>query len=156
MTVHVPEFPFSRDPLMAEAKHRMRRRRVLAGAVALVLAAAAVGVGIELASRAGPVGAASPTNLTLQVTNGYGYRAVFHLTCHPPSGNLPRPAKACAAIAAQPSLITRPRPFMCWGTVFDLGIAGRMNSRSIHTKVSTCWTPQVALIRKLGLSLPRG
>lgn len=156
MTAHVSQLPLSLNPLMAEAKRRMRRRRVLAGFVA-VLAAGAIAFGIELSSRgANSFGARAPTNLTIKATNGLGGSAVvFRLACHPASGTMRQPAKACAAIAAQPSLITKPKPFMCWGDSFSITIVGRMNGRAVHTQVSTCWTPQMALIRKLGLSLPR-
>jgi hypothetical protein len=42
MTLHVPELPFSLDPLMAEAKRRARQRRVLLGVAAVATVGAAV------------------------------------------------------------------------------------------------------------------
>lgn len=53
------------------------------------------------------------TDAVSATTNQFGGRGVFHLRCDPASGNVPDPVKACAAISAQPSLITkqaRPRP----------------------------------------------
>jgi hypothetical protein len=53
MTLHIPRLPFSVDPLMAEAKRRARRRRLLllgvfAGAVAAVTVALQSGSGPSL------------------------------------------------------------------------------------------------------------
>jgi hypothetical protein len=49
MTEHVPLLPFSLDPLIGEARGRMRRRRFLVAVVAIALVAA--GVGAALAFR---------------------------------------------------------------------------------------------------------
>lgn len=58
MTLRVPRLPFSLDPLIAEAKRRARRRRLL---LALgVAAGGAVAVNFALQSGAGPGGAPSP------------------------------------------------------------------------------------------------
>jgi hypothetical protein len=55
MTLRVPRLPFSLDPLIAEAKRRARRRRLL---LALgVVAGAAVAAPLALQSGAGPGGA---------------------------------------------------------------------------------------------------
>lgn len=141
---------FGLDPLLAEAK----RRPLLAVAVALVLAAGAIAFGVELWSRgSGPVGGAVPANLTLVAANQFGARAVFHLTCDPARGNVPHPDEACAAIAAQPSLVTKPKGFSCFATAWDFTILGRMNGKPVHTKVVSCWTPQMPLINALGLGL---
>src|SRR6266576_1994153 len=154
MTEHVPHLPFSLDPLMAEAKRRARQRRLLASVVALVLAAGAAGFGVELSSQGShPDVGAVPTSLKVVATNQFGGHAVFHLRCDPASGNVPDPVKACAAISAQPSLVTKPKPFLCWATAWRFTILGRMNGRPVHTKVLSCWTPQMALIGKLGLGL---
>jgi hypothetical protein len=59
MTAHVPRFPFSFDPLIAEAKRRMRHRRVLVALIAALLAAAAVG-GVYAVGPLGPGGPAKP------------------------------------------------------------------------------------------------
>jgi hypothetical protein len=54
MTVQVPRLPFALDPLMAEAKRRMRKRRVLIAAVAVLIGGGAAGAGVALTSS-GPV-----------------------------------------------------------------------------------------------------
>jgi hypothetical protein len=58
MTLRVPRLPFSLDPLIAEAKRRARRRRLV---LALIVAAGvAVAVGFALRSGRGPGGTPSP------------------------------------------------------------------------------------------------
>jgi hypothetical protein len=146
MTLATPDLPLTVDPLIAAAKWR-RRRRLRAAGVVLTLAAAVIVLGVELSSRdSSSVGGAWRTNLTLTAANGFGGRAVFHLTCHPAGGDLPHPASACAAIAAEPSLITRPKPFSCWGTWWNFSIIGRMNGRSVDTRISSCPSRQMALV----------
>src|SRR4029077_3430210 len=53
MTLHMPRLPFSLDPLMAEAKRRMRRRRFLAVIAIAVAVGIAVGLTLALRSPAG-------------------------------------------------------------------------------------------------------
>jgi hypothetical protein len=100
-------------------------------------------------------GSAKPaTDLTLLAVNPSVGRAVFHLRCAPARGDLGDPARACAAVAARPQLVTRPKPFVCFGGTFswwDVTIAGRLNGRPVRTHISTCWTPQMAMIRRLGI-----
>lgn len=48
MTEHASRLPFSLDPLIAEAKRRMRRRRLLRVIAAISLAAAGVGAALAL------------------------------------------------------------------------------------------------------------
>jgi hypothetical protein len=50
MTAHVPGLPFSLDPLMAEAKRRMRKRRMLIALLAVLIGAGAAGAGAVLIS----------------------------------------------------------------------------------------------------------
>src|SRR5205807_409060 len=82
-------------------------------------------------------------------------RALFHLTCSPAGGDLPDTSRACAAIGAQPALVTRPKPFVCAGGTFswwDITVSGRFRGRPLRRFFSTCWTPQMATIGRLGLS----
>jgi hypothetical protein len=147
MTLTIPGLPFAADPLIAEAKWR-RRRRLLAAGLALVLAMGSIVLGVEVIPRgAGLVGGASPTNLTLSAVSDFGGRTVFDLTCHPAGGNLPQPARACATVAAQPGLITDPKPFPCWGNGWVFSIIGRLNGQPVHTRVASCWTRQMALVK---------
>ena len=112
MTVAAPGL----DPLIAEAKRRAHQRRLLAvvAAVALVLAAGAVAFGVEHWQLGlGSPSSTAPTHLTLRAEGGLVGRShrLFHLSCSPPMGDVPQPAQACAAIAAQPTLITKPTPY---------------------------------------------
>jgi hypothetical protein len=120
MTVRVPRLPFSLDPLVAEAKRRARKRRLLFAVVAVAVVAAGAGLAYELRGP-GPL-APVPANLTVLVVSesfaghrtlphGNGGRALFHLKCDPAGGNVADPANACAAIAEQPSLVTNPKPY---------------------------------------------
>ena len=94
------------------------------------------------------------TALTIRAVNTSVGRAVFHLGCAPARGDLPDNASACAALASAPSLVTAPKPFICVGGTsswWDLTISGHVDGRPVHQTVSTCWTPQMAMIDRLGL-----
>ena len=111
-----------------------------------VVAAAAIAAGC---------GKSAGTSLTILAVNPWVGRAEFHLTCAPPGGDVPRPARACAALSAEPSLATRPTAFVCRGGTFswwDLTITGRVRGRRIHSHVDTCWTRQMRLVGKLGIA----
>lgn len=155
MTVGIPHLPFSLDPLMAEARRRARQRRVLLTLVALAVVGAGTVLAVELRGL-GSV-ASVPAKLTVLAVRENGGRALFHLRCDPAGGNVARPAKACAAIAAQPSLVTNPKPFFDGGpnTVY-FTITGRLNGKPVHFSGESSWTPQMALIDKLGLAGPHG
>jgi hypothetical protein len=117
--------------------------RLLVGVLVAVLLA---GCGSGSANRA--------TDLTFLAVNPFVGRAVFHLTCAPPGGDLGNPARACAAVAAHPRLVTSPKPFTCMGGTFswwDVTITGRLRGRQVRTHTSTCWTPQMAMIGRLGI-----
>jgi hypothetical protein len=85
--------------------------------------------------------------MTILAVNPSVGRAVFHVSC--PG------AQGCAALAAQPSLVFAPKPFVCLGGEFSwwtLTLTGRRNGRPFRTRVDTCWTPQMALLGKLGIA----
>jgi hypothetical protein len=155
MATHLPRLPLSLDPLVAEAKRRARRRRVLVALVAVAVVAAGAALGFELRG----LGSVStvPANLTILAVQDNGGRALFHLRCHPAGGNVAHPAQACAAIAAQPSLVTNPKPFYDFGNNGAFfTITGRLNGKPVHFSGESDWTPQMALIDKLGLAGPHG
>ena len=157
MTVNVPPLPFSLDPLMAEARRRARQRRVLVELVASAVVAAGAALGFQL-HGAGSV-AQVPANLTvLAVSENFGGgRALFHLRCAPAGGNVAHPARACAAIAAQPSVVTHPKPFYDWGeNQWYVTITGRLNGKPVHFRGGMSWTNQTDLVDKLGLAGPHG
>src|ERR1041385_4685484 len=111
---------------------------------------------LVLALAAGCSSVPTPkTSLTLLAVNTSIGRAVFHLDCAPVGGDVSHAAHACAAIAANPALVTRPKAFVCAGGTFswwDGTISGRFDGRALRRSFSTCWTPQMATLGKLGLS----
>lgn len=131
-----------------------------------VVALAAVGYGIDRSATGGrsssPAssgGAASyaKTRLTVVALNAWVGRAVFHLDCGPAGGDIPSPARACAALTRTPQLVTSPKPFTCMGGTsswWDVAISGRFNGKQITRTFSTCWTPQMATIGRLRLGWP--
>jgi hypothetical protein len=121
-------------------------------AVLLVMLCVAFSAGCGLSTKA-PV----PAKLTLLAVREGGGRALFHLRCDPAGGDVADPAKACAAIAAQPSLVTNPKPFYDEGNnVAYFTITGSLNGKPVHFSGESDWTPQMALIDKLGLAGPNG
>ena len=108
MTVRAPRFPFTLDPLMAEAKRRARQRRVL---IALAVLLAALAIGLTFAFRS--PGGRSP--------NGGGLTSGNHSSAERPgSGPLAvttgMTAKEVLATAGRPLLVDRqnPRNPDCW------------------------------------------
>jgi len=116
-------------------------------ALALFLLPAAAGCGSAMNL--------SGTKLTLTAINPNVGRAVFHLDCGPNGGDLSDPSSACSALGHDPKLVTSPQPFTCLGgpsSWFDMTISGRLAGKPVHRKFSTCWTPQMATLGKLGLA----
>lgn len=98
------------------------------------------------------------TTLTILAVDPNVGRAAFHLSCAPAGGDVPEPARACAALARSPQLVTSPTPFVCHGPAWwDVTIRGRLDGRPVSRHVQTCWTEQMALIGGLGIAngLPR-
>jgi hypothetical protein len=95
------------------------------------------------------------TQLTLLALNTDQGRALIHIDCSPPSGDLPHPQAACSAIEHHPQLVTNPTPFNCWsGSSWDVTISGRLDGRPVSHRFSTCWAPQQQTIARLGLYWP--
>lgn len=97
----------------------------------------------------------SETRVTILAVNEDVGRAVFEFTCGPAGGDLPSPEPACAAVEETPELLTSPEPFTCLGGLFswwELTISGRLRGRPVRSRVSTCWTPQMELIGRLGIA----
>ncbi|HEY7422267.1 MAG TPA: hypothetical protein VH541_09660 [Gaiellaceae bacterium] len=78
METHAPGFPFSLEPLMAEAKRRMRKRRVLIAVLTVLVVGGAAGAAEVVTSSSGirPAGACP-------VTGGYYAYAVPEDPAHP-------------------------------------------------------------------------
>ena len=116
-------------------------------AIAFALAALAV-------SACGGHERAAATRLTLLAVNPNVGRAVFHLSCDPPRGDVPAPAQACAALEQRPDLARRPKPFTCFGgpfSWFDIWISGELRGEPFRARTSSCWTPQMELLGRLGI-----
>jgi hypothetical protein len=95
------------------------------------------------------------TKLTLTALNPNVGQAVFHLDCGPTGGDVSDPGAACAALGHDPRLVTSPKPFTCIGgttSSFDMTISGRLAGKPVRQRFSTCWTPQMATLEKLGLA----
>jgi hypothetical protein len=131
-TTHVPALPFSLDLLVAEAKRRMRKRRLLLAVSVLLIAGGVAGAEVALTSSSGvqPAGAC-------RVTGGYYAYAVPEDPAHPPAAGdgatswswTPRKHQVKAGdrirlngrlwqvteIAAMPGVEPVGRPFAIWG-----------------------------------------
>jgi hypothetical protein len=95
------------------------------------------------------------THLTMLAINTSVGRALFHLDCAPPGGDVPNSRRACDALKKEPRLVTNPKPFTCRGGTFswwDITISGRLNGADIRRHFATCWTPQMATLGRFGLS----
>jgi hypothetical protein len=121
----------------------MKRALTLAGLVgAALLAAVSTGCGGH---------AAKNTALEL-VATGFSSKAVFRLRCDPPGGDIAHPARACAALKENPDALLHPTPFICQFGSWDIKISGRFKGRAVNVKTNTCWTPQMELIKRLGIA----
>lgn len=145
--------PLFVSPGIQRALRRSERRRLLVGLLVVAVVVSAVLVA-ELPGR-GSV-APVPAKLTVLAVSESG-RALFHLRCDPDRGNVAQPDKACTAIADQPSLVMNPRPFYDSGpNTAYFTITGQVSGKPIHFSGESSWTPQMALIEKLGLAGPHG
>ena len=72
MTLHAPRLPFSLDPLMAEARRRMRQRRFLIAASVVILGGGAAGASLALrsTSNASPVACPAAEAYAYQLPGG--------------------------------------------------------------------------------------
>ena len=123
----------------------MARRAAVASAVVLLFAVAGCG------ASTGSGG----TDLTMVALNQNVGRAVFHLQCDPSGGDFPDSAAACAALDSNPELLTDPEPFTCAGGTsswWDVTVTGHIDEESLHRGFSTCWTPQMETLERLGLT----
>ena len=113
---------------------------------------AVIGTAVLVAVLAGCGGhAAGGTSIKL-VADGFGSKAVFRLHCDPPGGNIAHPSRACVALKENPDVLVHPKPFGCHSGSWDIAISGRFEGRSVSAKTNSCWTPQMELIRRLGIA----
>lgn len=90
--------------------------------------------------------------MKLIADSGGGSKAVFHLRCDPAGGDIAHPARACATLKENPEALLHPKPFLCLAGSWDIAITGRFHGRAVNAKTNTCWTPQMELIRRLGIA----
>ena len=108
-----------------------------------------------LLAACGGGGRSPATDIAILAVNPNVGRAAFHLRCGPAGGDVADPARACAALAASPRLITKPKPFVCWGgpaSWWDVTFSGRLDGRPVRRHFSTCWTPQMRTLGRLGIA----
>jgi hypothetical protein len=113
-----------------------------------------IGAALLVAAVAGCGGTSTKkTSLELVADNGsFGSKAVFHLSCDPPGGDISRPARACAALKKNSQALLHPTPFQCLMESWNISISGRFEGRPVNVKTETCWTPQMELIDRLGIA----
>jgi hypothetical protein len=125
---------------------------------ATVMVAAAFA--LTAASCGGATGRAASTtaatSLVIRATNGVAGTAVFTLRCDPAGGTVPDAGRACARLSElPPSRLLAPKGYLCPGTAlspWDVRITGHRDGRPVQVDMPTCWTPQVPVIRALGIS----
>jgi hypothetical protein len=96
----------------------------------------------------------SGTKLNVRAIDPSEGLAVFRLDCGPTGGDVTDPSAACSALAHDPKLVTSPQqPIVCGGpdSDFDVTISGRLAGKHVRQTVSTCWTPGMPTLDKLGL-----
>jgi hypothetical protein len=119
---------------------------------ALILVAL-IGAAVLVTALSGCGGRSSgSTSLKLVANSGFGSKAVFHLRCDPAGGDIAHPSKACAALKENPNVLVHPKPFLCHMGTWEIAISGRFEGRSVNAKTETCWTPQMELIKRLGIA----
>jgi hypothetical protein len=97
------------------------------------------------------------TLLTMVVTQssfGRDSRAVFHLSCQPPRGDFPSPARSCTAVKKNPKIVTDTKSMVrvCFGVVIAedrVAISGWIDGRSVRSDFTTdCgWDYSMPLVR---------
>jgi hypothetical protein len=104
------------------------------------------------------IGQAQGTELTIRAVNDRAGRAEFRRSCDPPGGDLPNPARACAALSKEPDLVTRPEPGDCrvqgcaWGVAIEGSLDGKPIDVEIITRLPTPgWVPP-GILGRLGIS----
>jgi hypothetical protein len=127
---------------------------ILLAALACALAAAGCG-----SPSSGAAHTTASTALVIRATNGVAGTAVFTLRCDPPGGTVPDARRVCARLLrVPPAVLLDPKGYECPGTALSpwtVRISGHRGDRPVHVDIATCWTPQVRLIRTLGISWSR-
>ena len=128
--------------------------RPIAAIIAVVAAALTVaGCG---AGSSRPETAPPSTTLVIRASNNVAGIAVLTLRCDPSGGTLSDATAACARLSHAPlGVLLHPVAFRCPGgplSPWDLHLTGRTGDRPVHVDIATCMTPQVRIIRLLGIT----
>lgn len=128
--------------------------RPIAAIIAVVAAALTVaGCG---AGSSRPETAPPSTTLVIRASNNVAGTAVLTLRCDPSGGTLSDATAACARLSHAPlGVLLHPVAFRCPGgplSPWDLHLTGRTGDRPVHVDIATCMTPQVRIIRLLGIT----
>jgi len=100
VTIAGPRTPGWLEALIREARRHARRRRVAVAVLAVAVIAVSAGLYFQL-HGSDATGVKHSARLTITTNNpriGHGARAIFHLSCKPPGGDVPSPQLACASI----------------------------------------------------------
>jgi hypothetical protein len=97
----------------------------------------------SLAVALAACGGGNGTELTISVKNGMGEHR-YRLTCDPPSGDVPRPAALCGAMAANDGLMLFPDvppDTVCVGGVLTpyIEVKGQFRGEAVDGVVSSCY-----------------
>ena len=128
--------------------------RPIAAIIAVVAAALTVASCGAGSSR--PETAPPSTTLVIRASNNVAGTAVLTLRCDPSGGTLSDATAACARLSHAPlGVLLHPVAFRCPGgplSPWDLHLTGRTGDRPVHVDIATCMTPQVRIIRLLGIT----
>jgi hypothetical protein len=95
-----------------------------------------------------------PASLMISAADDFGHKATWNLSCMPAKGDVPDPAAACAAIAAQPNVVTNPdqgRFCLAPQHTWTFTIYGRVDNRWVLRSVPLSCRWDASFITKLGL-----
>ena len=91
------------------------------------------------------------TQLTMVVTDIQKGRAAFHLSCRPPRGDFHSPAKSCAAVEKNSTIVTDPKPLNCIGCLgsgFQVSFGGLIDGRPVQSQLFIpAWNGSMPLVR---------
>jgi hypothetical protein len=104
MTLQLPRLPFGLDPLIAEAKRRMRRRRILLTGGLVVLVGVGVAAGISVRSSSPGPGSGGPSGPGASFGGHPAAQGMASVFMRPSAGPVPASiARAAASFNEQPT-----------------------------------------------------
>jgi hypothetical protein len=112
----------------------------LGGLGTLLAAGVATAAAVAAASFALAISGSGPGSGELRIVESGIGSVAFRLSCEPTGGTVPDPARICAAIAADPSLLhSLPGPdHSCPAGAPMISIVGTWNHRPLHSTFSAC------------------